>query len=330
MEAVAAEVAVLRRHFRSSFTWGLSDRHWLLLSWKRGWCVHPRLHLVFRALTAMLEPAFDLNHVVGSLGDWFYLAGSRRRPTLLTMAVHQPPVGRSLLDRVDRFVVETPSGREELQRLGICGQRMHLVFPPVDLERFRPATRTTDRFTALFASSPELEDWLDARGVPQLLDAARLRPDIRFRLLWRPWGNSLPRVRRWIREGQLANVELIVERSRDMARHYQHAHVTVAAFTDARRCKPAPNSVTESLACGRPVLLTPSVGLASVVEQGGAGITCRGSGEALADGLDRLKADWNGFAHNARALAERCFGVPRFVAAYQRVYDQLLRRAHAA
>src|SRR5205807_895877 len=78
MEGIASEVALLRQHFPRSVAWGLSHRHRLLLSQRRGYCLHPRLHLVFRAATRVLEPLFQLNHIFGALGDWFYLAGSRR------------------------------------------------------------------------------------------------------------------------------------------------------------------------------------------------------------------------------------------------------------
>src|SRR5262245_21318129 len=119
MEAIASEVALLRRQFRGSVAWGLSPRYWARFSWRRGYCLHPRLHLVFRLATRLLEPAFQLNHVCGSLGDSFYLVGVRRRPTVLTVAAGDPPVANSLLERVERFVVEYPGGRVQLERLGI-------------------------------------------------------------------------------------------------------------------------------------------------------------------------------------------------------------------
>jgi glycosyltransferase involved in cell wall biosynthesis len=323
MEAIAAEVALLRQAFPSSVAWGLSRRRWVLLSWKRGYCLHPRLHLLFRLATRLLEPAFDLHHFFGSLGDWYYLSPPRRRPTVLTVAAACPPVEGRLRRRVDRFVVEHPAGREALERLGIERQRVRLIFPPVDLTAFAPGPAPPGPFTVLFASSPEEESWLGARGVPQLLDAAALRPRMRFRLLWRPWGNSEARVRRWVTERGLSNVELVAGRRPDMARQYQAAHVCAAPFTEAKRSKPAPNSVVDSLACGRPVLVTEHVGLADLVQEGGAGLACAASGEALAEHLDRLQAGWGRYAQAARGLAERWFGAERFLAAYRRLYAEL-------
>jgi glycosyltransferase involved in cell wall biosynthesis len=324
MEAIASEVALLRRHFRHSIAWGLSHLHWVRLSLGRGYCLHPRLQAVFRVVTRVLEPAFQINHVFGSLGDWYYLESRKRRPTVLTVAAAYPPVEAALLRRVNRFVVEYPGGLDFLASHGIPGDRVRLILPPVDLRRFVPAPAPEGPFTALFASSPDKETWLDARGVPQILDAAQRRPQMIFRLLWRPWGDSEPRVRQWIAERGLHNVELIVGRSRDMARHYRAAHVVLAPFTDLARSKPAPNSVIESLACGRPALVTEAVGLADLVRAGHAGYVAAPTGEALAEGLDRVRADWDHYAREARALAERAFGVERFVQAYRQLYEEVL------
>jgi glycosyltransferase involved in cell wall biosynthesis len=327
MEAVASEVALLRQHFKPSIAWGLSHRHWLFCSRQRGFCVHPRLSGVFRGLTWLVGAAFQLNHIVGSVGDWFYLRGTRS-PTVLTLATQNPPVELALLRRIDRFVVEYPGGRDTLLQLGIEPRQIQLIFPPVDLERFHPTPAPNEPFTVLFASSPDVDDWLDARGVPQLLDAARLRPQMRFRLLWRPWGNSLEPVRRLIVQRRLENVEVVVGAHTDMPGQYRQAHVTVAPFTDANRAKPAPNSIIESLACGRPVLVSPMVGLANLIAEERAGLVSSVTGEALAEHLDRLAADWESYSLRARRTAEHWFSADNFVASYARLYEKLLRRQH--
>jgi glycosyltransferase involved in cell wall biosynthesis len=325
MEAIAGEVALLRRHFPSSVAWGLTHRRWLLLSWRRGFALHPKLHLLFRAATRILEPAFNLNHIFGSLGDWFYLVGGRRRPTILTMAADESPADRCLLQKVRYFVAESPAGRDAALRRGIERDRVRLIFPGTDLEHFSPSPPPDGPFTVLFASSPERADWLEARGLPRLLDAAALRPRMVFRLLWRPWGNSEPVMRKWIADRGLRNVELVVGLCKDMAHHYRAAHATVAPFADPSRCKPVPNSLIESMACGRPVLASEAVNLAEVIREAGAGLVCPLQGEAIAENLDRLQADWDVFSRSARALAERRFGTKQFLEGYQQVYDEVLR-----
>lgn len=325
MEAVASEVAVLRRNFRNSLAWGLSAKHWMLVSKHRGVCVHPRLHLAFRAATRLCEPAFRLNHIFGSLGDWFYLQGQRSRPTVLTVATHAAPVNLSLLLRIDRIVVEDFVTEAKVRELGIPHDRIRLILPPVDLERFIPQPRPDGPFTVLFASSPDSADWLEGRGIKLLLDAAAQLPEIRFRLLWRPWGDSLPRLREWINERGLGNnVEVIVGREPDMAQQFQSCHATIAPFIDPTRCKPAPNSLVESLACGRPVIATRTVGLASWFHDARVGQLTEPTPAGIAAAIEAIQSDWNGYSSRSRQVAEEHFSKVRFIESYRMLYRELL------
>jgi glycosyltransferase involved in cell wall biosynthesis len=243
---------------------------------------------------------------------------------VLTATTLAPNVEQRLLERVDRFVVEYPAGKTELANLGISTDRVRLVFPPVDLEKFAPAPPPDGPFTVLFASSPDEPGWLAARGVPQLLDAATLRPAMRFRFLWRPWGSSLGVVRQWVADRGLQNVEIVAGVCANMPAEYRRAHVTAAPFIDMTRSKLAPNSLVESLACGRPVLASEAVGLAEVIAEHRAGRIVKVTGAALAEQLDCLQAEWSQHAERARALAERHFGTTTFLEGYSRVYSELL------
>lgn len=324
MEAVAAEVRSLRHRFPGSVAWGMNPRYAILLSPRRGFCVHPRFHLLFRAATRLLEPAFHLNHIVGSLGEWFYLQGPRRRPTVLTLATSANPVGGDLLQRVDRFVAEDPLSEQRLLQMGIGRDRVRLIYSPVDLNRFRPAAAPTGGFVVLFASSPDRADWLEGRGVLLLLDAAARRPRMRFRLLWRPWGDSVPRIRNEIRRRELRNVDLVVGKVSDMAREYRQAHVCVAPFLDPERCKPAPNSLIESLASGRPVVATRTVGFWPLLDEQGGGLVCESEPDSLTECLDRLERDWTAASARARDLAECNFDAESFLQSYAQLYGELL------
>lgn len=320
MEAIAGEIAILRQRFRSSVAWGVSPNRTMQLSWRRGFGFHPRLFPVFRGATYFLQRMFAINHVFGSLGDWFHLKAVSGGPTVLTVAADSSHCDARMLAKVDRFVVEWPAAAQQLRRLGIEKERICTILPPVDLRRFQPSSRPSGPFTVLFASSPERADWLEGRGVNLLLEAAALRPQFVFRLLWRPWGDSLPAVRQFIHDRGLKNVDVRVGRVTDMTREYQSAHATVAPFMQADKCKPAPNSILESLACGRPVVVTDTVGIGDLINGGEAGLVCRTSPQALADALDRVAADWLRFSACARSLAERHFAVERFLDEYTRLY----------
>lgn len=326
MEAIASEVALLRMHYPYSVTWGMHSHSWLHLSLRqRLFCLHPTGHLIFRFFTRCFEPLFDLNHIFGSPGDWFYLEGRRTRPMILTVATLSAQVNQNLLARIDRFVVEYSGGKQLLANLGIAPNRIQLIYPPVDLQRFAPSPPPEGPFTVLFASSPDQAQWLEARGVPLILQVAQRCPHIRFRLLWRPWGNSHSQVKQWIQDLGLRNVEFIIGRATHIANEYKKCHITIIPFTSTIHVKPAPNSLLESLACGRPVLVTEQVGLADLVAESGSGVVTAAVEEKLVEGLEQLHMHWTSYAQIARFTAERFFGKDVYLKAYADLYASLLK-----
>jgi glycosyltransferase involved in cell wall biosynthesis len=324
MEAIAGEVALLRRHFRRSVSWGVSSNRWLQLSWRRGFGVHPRMHLMFRAATAVLQTAFQVNHVFGGTGDWFHLKSVWKHPTVLTIALESSVWQRDLLNHIDHFAVEWPGARDRLVAMGIERSRIDLVYPPVDLSRFVPHPPPANPPMVLFASSPDHADRLEARGVHLLLQAAHRLPHVRFRLLWRPWGSAFESVQRSIEEQGLRNVELHREKVVDMSQEYGRCHVTIAPFTDMTRCKPIPNSLLESLASGVPVVVTDVVPLAEIVSEEKCGAVAAPTVDSVCQAIECALGNHDAFSSSARAASERWFGAERFLKEYDQLYTRVI------
>jgi glycosyltransferase involved in cell wall biosynthesis len=109
----------------------------------------------------------------------------------------------------------------------------------------------------------------------------------------------------------------------DMSQFYLRSHVTVAPFVDTHRCKPVPNSVVESLACGRPVVVTPVVRLALMIAQRQAGRVAMPTGAGLAESFREIEADWRSCSIAARELAEQRFSKAAFIAGYRELYREV-------
>lgn len=89
------------------------------------------------------------------------------------------------------------------------------------------------------------------------------------------------------------------------------------------------NSVLEAMAAGRPVAVTPEVGLAGVVREEGAGIVAGGDPIVLGDALRGLLADPDREAMGRRGAeaAGRRFGWPAVAAQMEEVYRMLSSRS---
>ena len=293
-------------------------------SWPRDgvWRLSMRHYNVFRALAAVLERRGAVTHAFGSVDAWHFLRVLGRRPLLMTVALPGHMLGLDVYRHVRRFAVETDALADVLCRGGVTADRVEVIPPGIDLAEFTPTPPPDTRFRLVFASTPADPAEFEIRGIPMLVELARARYNIDVVLQWRQWGPLTEAERLIARMDPPEN--LILDR-RDVTRMstvYQQAHATVCCFAEGFG-KSAPNSVIESLACGRPALLTDTCGLSGLVQRGCAGVVVPRTVEALARGVDELTGGYEDFAHNARALAEAEFDERRIIQRYGELYGLL-------
>jgi len=277
---------------------------------------------------AAVERLGQVSHVFNALDGWLFLRALGGRTVLYTVttAGEPTPRDRELLARVSLFVAETEPLAGTLAAAGVEPSRIRVVYPGVDLDAFEPAPPVSDGpFTVVFASTPADARDIDRRGIPLLADVARRMPDVRFTMLWRRWGHQADA--RGALEGLALPANVIVRWGdvADMAHEYRRAHATVACFALGGG-KSAPNSVIEGLACGRPTVVTDTVGLAPLVARTGAGVVTARDADALADGVEHLRRRYEAYARRARPVAEEWFDVRRFSTDYARFYRALADR----
>jgi len=127
-----------------------------------------------------------------------------------------------------------------------------------------------------------------------------------------------------IDERGLDNVRVRSSRIAEMGAVYAGHHATVLPALDRTRTNPMPNSIVESLACGRPVVVTRCLEVSGYLAGSPAGRVIGPDGQALAGALTELAADWETASPAARAIAEREFSQSRFLSSYQSLYARLL------
>ena len=322
-EAISAEVELLRRHQRrrsivvsisagQRTTWWPADGVFRLAGSRQS---------LVRALGIALEPLGDVSHVLGSPNSWHLLRAVGRRPTILTVVL-PGPVNPADYEKVAVIAVESELLQNQLLAAGVPARKVRLIYPGVDLHHFRSGPAPDHRFTVLFASTPASPSEFDDRGISLMVETARRYPDVCFLVPWRRWGNATNTQEALSRLKPPSNFQVEHGDLADMAQAYGRVHAVICLFAPDFG-KSCPNSVIEGLACGRPAILSRSCGIAGAVARHAAGIAVDRHAEAVGEGIERVRSDYERFSVNARALAEQHFDVKRFLGAYRDLYTEV-------
>lgn len=281
IEAISKEVFDLAAHFRDSMVFGVSPHTGFRIGRRPGHLgVSSGLDPILRLVVPMLERMTRINHVYAEMAPWLFYKTLRRRPTVLTIASEKGDVNAEYYDRVDALTVQTEAMYERLSEVERWRRKVSLVYPGVDLTRFKPGDATARGRSAagpriLFATFPRSREEIGPRGVDLLVRAARFIPDVRFDLLTRPWarGDSASAVVRSRIAGEgRGNVRLIERGSVRMDEMYQDYDFTIIPYTRRDGGKECPLSLVEGLACGVPVMISRMAPLAGFVEENRCGV----------------------------------------------------------
>ena len=336
MEGCSKEVFALKDHFLRSRLYGLS-RYYAVRSSRRERYVglNVRLYPLLRLLAPVLERSIDLHHIYGGLREWFFLRALQRRPVVLTVATGEIPFERHVYRHVRQFVVHASSTAKILVAHGFAPDRIRVIYPGIDLEQFRPRPREAAapgawppgdpaRFRVLFATTPNGLEGVETRGINLLMQAAHRLPDVDFFLPWRPWAGA-DRLVEICRQQAPANVHMSTALQPNMTQLFQATDATIAPFLRTTDTKICPTSLIESLACGRPLLVSTKVGLADLVQEEACGQVFEPSVDGLCHAIDALRGGYRQHASNARACAERHFDLRLCLQQHEQLYDEVLR-----
>lgn len=261
-----------------------------------------------------------VNHLFASAGERYLTPVLARRNGVLTVAKDTSSLGRiqrnaAVFPAYRAVVVQCERDLDLLRQLGVDGPALRLIRPGVPLAPYREGAGD---FTILFASSPfSAADFL-SRGIYLMLRAAARLPDVRFLLVWRE--RHLARLRELISRAGAANVEVLNGVVRDMEAVYGRVHATILAGLEHRSFIPAPRSGLESLAHGKPLLVSHFVGLAESVAAAGAGVVFRPTVEGLEDAVRHLRGRYARFQERAQPYIRDHFSPATHLELYRRLY----------
>jgi len=304
--------------FNFRFGWRLSSFHFLyypLLFW---WAKR-------------INRNSGLSHIYTSLGDLPFLTLLKKKPIVLTSAAPCPGVKLrkriKFLKRLDQVIVETETDCLKLLKYGLNPNKVKLIYPPVNLEKFtyhKNQKESDNTFRILYATCPEKKRDFRIKGWYLLLKTVPLlERNMIFDCPWRY--NSYSLVKKMIHPKIKDKINLYFSIEREMNKKYGEVDCTIIPYTERNTfVKQIPNSAIESLAAGKPILVSSKVEMAKIVERERCGIVFEPNPESLAKAIEELKKRYDFYQKNCRKTAEKYFSQDRFIEKYEQVYNEVM------
>jgi glycosyltransferase involved in cell wall biosynthesis len=269
-----------------------------------------------------LERRFRVNHLFFSLPYPFPILRLLRNPVFYTITgsldVKKKPYGSGRLRRIRRIVVSNERDATVLEAWGLTNYT--IVPPGIDVTRLMPTSLPLDReLTLLMASAPWSKRQFESKGVDLLLATAAELPFLRLILLWR--GVLADELTRRVDRFGIGNRVEIVNRRVGIDHYLNKAHATVLLARDGGLVRSFPHSLIESLAAGKPVLLTDTIAMANYVSSRQCGIVVTAMNVAsLVSAIESLMRNYDLLARHAAQIRRSEFSVSAMVENHRRVY----------
>jgi len=225
-------------------------------------------------------------------------------------------------DRLGIVTVATDEIGDRLRRRGI--RRVRTVRAGIETSRFthRPLP-VKDKFHLLMASAPWTEAQFAEKGVDALLEAMARDRSLRLSFLLR--GVLSDQMARRIRDAGVEERAQVLDGPVDMNEVFATVHATANLATTADVVKAYPHSLMESLAAGKPVLVSRAIPMSQYVEDNGVGqvveeVTAESIGAAVAE----LRRVYRGAEERALEAGQRDFPLQGMTRSFLAIHDELV------
>ena len=330
IEAISKEIFSISSNFSKSFIFSVSPHLQVKGSIaKRYFGCHPTFDPILRLTIPLIEKHFDISHVYGEVSPWLYHKTLRSKNIVLTIASEKGTIIEEFIERCRAVVVQTKGMHTRLLNQGVSPDKIHLLYPGVDLKKFKPSTNPLPLRSPkiLFATAPRSKEELKNRGVNLLVDTAKEYPDLKFHFLFRKWASgysSLVATKTLIEKQNISNITISNEIINDMSLVYQGHHFTVIPFSTPDGGKECPNSLVESLACGVPVLISETSPFSYFVSENKCGEVFATTPQGLHNAFEKGLKDYSNLRTQALKAAQNFFCHKRLLDFHKNLYTQLL------
>ncbi len=317
-EAISQEITALRGCFGGAVVYVNPNHQFPLYI--------PRLLFGFHKLREIRsrEANLHLHHFCNPDPFPFPYLRKLRRPIIysLTCGVRDRRPNVAFFSHLAAIAASDKRSLKCLQSWGL--ENAVLVHPGIDTSRFTCSPLPLrSEIRLMVGSAPWTKGQFRTKGVDALLLAARQAPHLRLVFLWR--GILADKMERRVRQMNLAKQVTVWNKLVDVNRILAGAHASVTLATAPDIVKSYPHSLLESLAAGKPVLVSRAIPMADYVEQTGCGkVVDRVAPEDILATIEALASEYAVLQQTARQVGQRDFSQQQMLVSYQRVYEHVL------
>lgn len=323
-EATSKEVNILYQRFKEKST--LNDIHLKKISkviLKKGYLsYHFILYPILFPLLYLLSSK-KIIHIYTGLNDRPYLSYFPKKKTILTSTnffESQKMKKTKALKKIHKIIVEADIQKEELLKLNIPEDKIGIIYPPVDLNKFN-YRKATGIFKILNATCPSREIDFGRRGIFLLLESDNYLKNTQINFLWRDGFNLIQKI---LKNKQLKNLIFRNTLLENMNDEFSKNHCTIIPYTQFDEyLKLIPLSAIESLAAGKPILASSRTGIAQIIKKERCGVIFEPNKESLIVAIDEIKKNYHQYQKNCRKTAKKYFSQEQFIRKYEEIYAEM-------
>jgi glycosyltransferase involved in cell wall biosynthesis len=287
----------------------------------------PRLLFGFHKLRELWqgEGRLDLHHFYNPDPFPFPYLRQLRKPVIysITCGVGDRRPNLAFFSALKAIAVSDERSLKKLKKWGLTN--VFLVRAGIDTGRFTcsPLPSPQPEIRLMIASAPWTESQFRSKGIDALLEAAQLNPRLRLLFLWRGvlTEKMLQRVRSRRLEGQVEVIDRKVEVNQVLA----GVHGTIVLAEKVGIIKAQPHSLLDSLAAGKPVLVSRAIPMSDYVEEVGCGQVVEAvSPLAILEAVEALVKDYEKYQQVAQRVGQRDFSQQMMLDSFQQLYDQVI------
>ncbi len=228
------------------------------------------------------------------------------------------PLNINRLNSLHRIVISNERDQQILESWGI--KNYSIITPGIDTSGFSPYPLPLEReLTLLMASAPWDKAQFDSKGIDLLLETAAKLPYLKLILIWR--GRLYEELLKKIRHhGIIRKVEVINQKV-NVNDYLKKAHATILLAKHPKLVKSFPHSLIESLAAGKPVIVSKTIPMADYVTKHSCGVVVEELRmESLTESLKLLMNQYQSLAHHTNQIRAQDFSLEQMIDQYRRLY----------